>query len=79
MGRLVGLFYAIRGHYDAMDPKTQSAARRHLSIDLVILIFLGLMVWVGLTRDPNAFYIWVPLLCVFAWVRFRQARQRWSL
>lgn len=68
----------VRGRYDAMKPGEQFWAIWHLSIDVLLVMSLMLMVYLGLTQMVGAFYFWVPFLGILTWVRFKQARRRWS-
>ncbi|AQR74038.1 hypothetical protein BXU08_10600 [Sphingomonas sp. LM7] len=61
-----------------MGLKEQASALFHLSIDAAIFLLFVAMIYVGLT-EISAFYFWVPLLGFLTWVRFKQARKRWSL
>lgn len=79
MHKVWGSALLLRGRYDAMEPKEQASALFHLSIDVFILLFLVMMIYLGLTEMVSAFYFWVPLLGFLTWVRFKQARVRWSL
>lgn len=79
MIRFFGPLIMVRARYDAMTPAEQYSALRNLGVDLALLVFFGAMVLVGLTSNFNAFYFWVPLLCFFVWIRFKQARERWDL
>lgn len=79
MNKILGYGLLVRARYDAMEPKEQASAIWNLSIDIVVLLFLVLMIYVGLTKVFSAFYVWVPLLIFLAWFRLKQARKRWSL
>jgi hypothetical protein len=68
----------LRARFDAMDPGRQSSALFHLSLDAAILLFLVAAIYVGATGQAAAFFFWVPFLAVLAWLRFRQARERWT-
>lgn len=79
MNKFWGWLLLIRASYDAMTPGEQRAALWHLGLDLVIVMFLVSMIFIGLTQMASAFVIWVPALAFAAWVRFKRARRRWSL
>ncbi|MGH6651108.1 MAG: hypothetical protein ACREB7_08255 [Sphingopyxis sp.] len=61
-----------------MTTKQKILELLQLLADMALTIFLLLMIVVGLTRDPNAFYFWVPFLSFVLWARVRQARRRWA-
>ena len=65
--------------FGTMPTAWQLYALLNMLLDAFLLAFLLGMVWVGATKDPNAFVIWVPLLAFVCWFRFKQAGRRWSL
>lgn len=79
MSRILGFLILIRGRFDAMAPGEQASALLHLSFDAILLLCLATMIYVGFTADLNAFFVWVPVLGFFVWLRFNRARKRWSL
>lgn len=78
MNRIWGLFILFSGRFQAMSSQQQIYAIWHIAIDLFIFTCLIAMVYVGLTEDANAFFVWVPVLSFLTWVRFNQMRKRWS-
>ena len=65
--------------FGTMPTAWQLSALLNLLLDAFLFAFLIGMVFIGMTRDPNAFIIWVPLLAVACWFQFKQAGRRWSL
>jgi uncharacterized membrane protein len=68
----------LRRRYRAMTTKEKILELLQLLADTALTIFLLLMIVVGFTRNPNAFYFWVPFLSFVLWARVRQARRRWA-
>lgn len=68
----------LRRRYRAMTTKEKILELLQLLADTTLTIFLLLMIVVGFTRDPNAFYFWVPFLSFVLWARVSQARRRWA-
>ncbi|MGH6616481.1 hypothetical protein [Sphingomonas sp.] len=79
MFKLYHVIVAVWMRFSVMSDGAKYMAVFHLTIDLLLLAALVAFVVVGLTRDPNAFVVWVPLLSVALYFRFKQTKERWKL
>ena len=79
MSKLYHAIVAVWMRFSVMPDGAKYMAMFHLTIDLLLLTTLIGFVFVGLTRDPNAFVVWVPFLSVALYFRVKQTRARWTL
>jgi len=79
MSKLYHAIVAVWMRFSVMSDGAKYMAMFHLTIDLLLLAALAGFVFVGLTRDSNAFVVWVPFLSVVLYFRVKQTRARWTL
>lgn len=79
MKRVSGLIVGLITHWSSLSYSEQIYVVWNTAFDVFLVAFLGLMIWVGLTTDPNAFLIWVPLLAFAVFWRLRQLPKRWGI
>lgn len=65
--------------YAAMSAGERSNAMFQTGIDISLALLLGVALVVGVTSEPAAFVVWVPLFAVGLFFRVRQARERWGI
>jgi hypothetical protein len=78
MDKLSNIAISIWGRYAGMTRGQQIGALVNLSIDILLCLLLLAMLYVGFTRDFNAFYFWIPFLIFVLWRRYILNKIRWS-
>ncbi len=67
---------AVVVRYTLLTPREKFKFYLNAIADGFLTIFLFLMIWVGVTKDFNAFYFWIPLLLFAVVIRAKQMGKR---
>ena len=79
MSKLWSWIVIISAHFVALPEGERRWVLFQLSIDMVLLSFFAGAVFVGFTKDFNAFYFLVPFLAFVVWSRIKQMKARLKL